>query len=348
MKDRNRYVTGVLAALGMLVVILDGKTAQHSVVEGLALCIKTVIPALFPFLILSGMLNSTLLGNRSKILDGIENFCGLPQGSGSVLLIGFLSGYPVGAQLVGQAYTDGCLTRSSARRMLGFCSNAGPAFIFGMLSPLFQNPITPWLLWGIHIGGAVFASKILTTQGDLSCRIDKTPTRSLSMSLQNAMRLMVTVCGWVILFRLLLGFFDKWFLWLLPKNIQIITAGLVELSNGCVQLSKLPQEGLRFLFASVLLGAGGLCVAMQTCSVTQGLGMGVYFPGKVLQTLFSAVVSYILQPLLFSQEQRVILPVSVFVLFPLIAVFVFTFFFFRKKVVAFSGRMLYNTDNHMR
>ena len=37
------------AALGMLVLILDSKTALAGAREGIDLCIRTVIPSLFPF-----------------------------------------------------------------------------------------------------------------------------------------------------------------------------------------------------------------------------------------------------------------------------------------------------------
>ena len=49
MKQRDR--TSILAALGMIVLILDAKTALSGAREGIDLCMRTVIPALFPFFI---------------------------------------------------------------------------------------------------------------------------------------------------------------------------------------------------------------------------------------------------------------------------------------------------------
>ena len=50
MKDR-KFGTMVLAGFGMLVLILDGKTALLGMRDGLEICLWTVIPALFPFLL---------------------------------------------------------------------------------------------------------------------------------------------------------------------------------------------------------------------------------------------------------------------------------------------------------
>ena len=52
MKSRKLLV-GTVAAIAMLILILDGRCALYSAAEGLELCIRTVIPSLFPFFNLS-------------------------------------------------------------------------------------------------------------------------------------------------------------------------------------------------------------------------------------------------------------------------------------------------------
>ena len=110
---------------------------------------------------------------------------------------------------------------------------------------------------------------------------------------------MVTVCGWIVLFRLVLAFLNKWVVRFLPVVLQILVAGCLELSNGCLLLNHVQREDVRFILASVMLALGGLCVAMQTVSVTDKLGTGLYFPGKMLQMLCSMILCIILHPLLF-------------------------------------------------
>lgn len=335
---------GVVAACCMLVIILDGRTAASSIQDGIKLCIQTVIPALFPFFLLSGIICSAFLGRTFGPLKYLGRLCKVPAGCESLILMGFLSGYPVGAQLITQAYKNGSISVNTARRMLGFCSNAGPAFLFGMCASLFSNKLLPWVLWGIHICGALTVAMVLPKEIDSRCTITSASVITVPQALRCAIINLSTVCGWIILFRLILGFCNRWFLWLIPVEIQVLVSGVLELSNGCVLLSQLPSEGMRFVLASLILSLGGVCVTMQTQSVTQGLGMGSYFPGKVIQALVSATVSCVLQPVLFSQSDRFMLPKPICHL--LIALTVAVLYSVgRKKVVAFRGRMMYNIDN---
>lgn len=113
---------------------------------------------------------------------------------------------------------------------------------------------------------------------------------------------MAQVCGWVILFRIVITFLERWFLWLLPAEISAMIVGFLELSNGCLSLAGEMEFGLKFVLFSCFLGFGGICVAMQTVSVTEKLGTGWYFPGKVMQLIVSFLLSYGAQFFLFPEQ----------------------------------------------
>ena len=226
--------------------------------------------------------------------------------------------------------------------MLGFCSNAGPAFLFGMLASAFTKPMISWILWAIHIISAFVTGWLLPGGTTDKCILQEKETVTIAKALHSAIKNMATVCGWVILFRLMLDFLNKWFLWLLPGEFQVLISGYIELSNGCILLQQVQNEGTRFIFASAMLAFGGLCVAMQTISVTKELGTGYYFPGKLLQMLISVTISCMLQPLLFQGSDLYYIPyLLLFIIFTATTIYLLR----RKKVVAFGGRMLYNTDN---
>lgn len=297
-KQRNGLI-GIFASLFMLIIILDAKTAISGMVTGIELCMKTIVPSLFPFIFLSGIINGSLLGQQISVLDPLCKLCNIPKGGESIMLLGFLSGYPVGAQTIAQAYREGSLSYNTARRMLGFCNNAGPSFIFGMLSVLFSKKYAVWMLWLIHILSSLLVGCILPQAKNAYCNGMQGKTKTIHSALHSAIKSISYICGWVVLFRVVISFCDKWFMWLLPVELQALISGVLELSNGCIMLSKIPSEGVRFVFASGLIAFGGLCVGMQTVSATKSLGFGYYFPGKVLQTLFSVQFSAILVHLLF-------------------------------------------------
>ena len=340
MKKNAKVIYGILSFSTMLIIILDSKCAVSSISGGINLCLETVIPALFPFFILSGILNSCFLGLSFAFMAPLRRFCKIPDGIESILLIGLISGYPVGARLATEAYETGCITKESARRMLGFCSNAGPAFLFGMLAGVFTQKITPWILWGIHIISSLIVAHILPWGTQEKCTLPQRDKISINDALHNAIRNIATVCGWVIVFRVVLAFFKKWFLWIFPLELQVLISGLIEISNGCILLQQIQNEGMRFIIASAILAFGGLCVAMQTVSVTGKLGTGYYFPGKFLQTVISIVISCFVHPFLFGENNasNIYLYLLIFLAFLFICLL-------RKIVVAFGRRMLYNINN---
>lgn len=158
MKNKQLWM-GIFSFLGMLVLILDGKTAISATQEGINLCLQTVIPSLFPFLLLSILLTSAFSGQALPSIKPLCRLFNIPSGTESIFLSGFLGGYPVGAQCIGQAYRHGLLSQNTSLHMLRFCSNAGPAFLFGMVSNFFENRFTVWLLWLVHILSALLVAQ---------------------------------------------------------------------------------------------------------------------------------------------------------------------------------------------
>jgi len=285
-------LSALLGIAGMLMLIIDSETALSGTISGLELCIKTVIPALFPFFFLGSYLSSSLLGQRIPLLWPLQSLFRIPEGAESVLIPGFLGGYPSGAQCLGQTCREGSLSKECGSIMPSFLNNAGPSCLFGMVGPAFSSSMVPWVLWLIHILSALAASRFMPNAATHPVKMNR-HTASVSTALRASIMAMASVCGWIILFRTLIAFLDNWFLELLPIEYRVLLTGLLELSNGCCMLKRIPNEQIRMLIASILLAAGGLCVTAQTASVVNGLSMKHYFFGKALQILFSLLLTII-------------------------------------------------------
>lgn len=269
----KRYASAAGWAVGMLLLILDGKTALDGASQGVTLCIHALIPSLFPFFVLSAMLTGSLSGG------------GLP-------LAGILGGYPVGAANVARAYRDGQVSRSEAEGLVVLCDCAGPSFLFGVLGPVLGGVEKCFLLWGVYLC-SIFALWLIFPKYKPIKRQAHPVT--LQNAMNSALRAMAGVCGWVILFRALLAVMDRWILWLLPDWGRIAVYGIFELSNGCIALAE-AEPGLRFIMAAGMVSFGGLCVWLQTASVTQGISLRLYFPGKLFQASVSMLLASFLAP----------------------------------------------------
>ena len=304
MKRFKQITIPIMAAIGLYVLILDTKTAVSGAQEGIQICIKTLIPSLFPFFMVSGLFCSVYSGINLTFLNPILRLCHMPNGSGSLLVVGLLGGYPVGAKAIADSQKEGNLDLQDARRMMCFCNNAGPSFIFGILSNLFENALAPWILLFISILSAIITGWLLPVNNQSNSTSIKTNRMNVAQIFNSSIRAIVSVCGWIILFRVILSFLKRWFLWAMPSTIQVIIAGVIELANGCLELGMIDQDGVRFVMAAVMLSFGGLCVYLQTAAVAGQTGTGLYFPGKVLQSLIALVLAGIGQLFLFSGQNR--------------------------------------------
>lgn len=282
MKNKQIFL-GIGSALAMLALILDGKTALLGARQGVGLCLQTIVPSLFPFFFLSNLLTGSLAGLSSRAIRPFGKLTGVPKGTEPLVMAGLLGGYPAGAQAVAQSYQAGQLSREEAQNLLAFCNQPGPAFLFGMVGSLFPQKWMVWLLWAIILLSSLLTAQFFTgTQPENSSAA--TSFQRHPSPLASALRATGTVCGWVVIFRVILAFLGRWFLWLVPGEVQALLTGLLELTNGCLLLADISDMRLRFLMAAGMLTFGGLCVALQTVSLLQGLSPRTYLLGKLVQT----------------------------------------------------------------
>lgn len=290
---KRQFLSLAAAALGMLVLILDAPCAIQAAGSALQMCILSLIPSLFPFLVVSALMTHSLSGIRTSLLAPLEKICRLPSGSGMLMLTGLLGGYPVGARVVTEAYRRGDLRKEQAERMLCFCNNAGPSFLFGIVASFFAGKRWVFIIWMIQIISALFTAFLLpdSSYGVAGRVSSKAGQIRLPECVEQAVHTMGIICGWVILFRVVSDFLIRWIFWIMPEPFQVLLTGFLELSNGCMQLHMIRDDSLRFIVAGCMLSFGGLCVGMQTRSISKELRLGHYFKGKLIQTLIVLLLS---------------------------------------------------------
>lgn len=292
----------LMAAMGIVVLILDPAVAVQGAQEGLNLCLVTLIPSLFPFFFLSSVMTRTLSGAKIFVLRPLGRLMKIPSGAESFLLIGYLGGYPVGAQCVSQAYEQGIISEKDASRMMVFCNNCGPAFIFGVLGHFFDQIWMLWAIWIVQIISSILVAMVLP--GDQRhAGIGKYRSICTAPPLKRSLNSMAQVCGLVILFRVLLAFIEHWFGFFLGPALRSSVFGLIELTNGCVALGNIADTGARFVICNGLLAMGGVCISMQTFSVTNSkIPKQLYFPGKLLQCAVAVMISSIISSLFIHSD----------------------------------------------
>ena len=214
------------------------------------------------------------------------------------MLTGLIGGYPIGARNVADTVSNGRISEADAQKLVILCNNAGPAFMFGVLGPMFPSLKWPLVLWITQIFAAILTGKVLKCNFQVAPSEPYRKESNFVTIVQSSLRTMANICGWIVIFRMILEFLNRWVLWLLPQHLRILLTGLIELSNGCILLTEMDNVQHRLLFASIMTTFGGFCVLMQTKSVFPTLSLKEYLLGKMLQCGISLVLLVASFPLL--------------------------------------------------
>ena len=332
MKQRYLFAKAI-AMVTTIFAILYSRQVIMSASKAIDLCIKSVIPSLLPLMILTSILSESFTQNPShqKSQRKIRIF---PR----FFLLGLLSGYPTGALHVNRAVENQEITKEQGSKLLMVCSNAGPAFVFGIGSTLFDRPIIPLVIWIIHILSALILSIFISIPKD-TAKAQARTAMALSQVLERCVKNMATICCWIMLFHILTDIIGKIAADSPIKGILMPVLGFIEISNGSLSLANHPSLTVKILLFSAYINFGGLCVAMQTYTVSKSLHFSNYLTGKLLQSVIGIILMIPILPWLTGLSIHPLLNIVCLSIFP-----VLISGRKMKKTVAFTVRIPYNKN----
>lgn len=274
------YVRAAALLLLALLLLRHRTAAAAGVVSGIHTCLGTLIPSLFPFILLACLCTNSraaqvLFRPLSPVMRHVFR---LPACAAPAVLLGLTAGYPTGAKITANLYAAGKLTREQAARLLCFCTAPGYAFAAAYTGGL--------LLRSDRIGLNLFFACALAPLllGLTLSRFAEKPEKSLKSlesapggivsAVQDGIKATVSLCGFVIVFSMLLavlhdagifqflcGFLSRFGL-TVPLSGALLTMGL-EITAGVTQYVywHLPVYILAFG-----LGFSGVCIHLQIFS----------------------------------------------------------------------------------
>lgn len=328
----KQHIRDLLLGAGLLLsaaaLVLWPEQAVAAARDGLRLCGNVIVPSLFPFFILSSLMVELGLSRYlGRLFQGIMAPLFRVNGAcASALALGFVGGYPVGARTAIALYQNGQCSKTEAERLLAFCNNSGPAFIFGVVGAgIFRSGPVGLLLYLTHITASLAVGLLFRFY-----KPGERPKRpragggaqfqavnagaAFTRSVTGALSGVLNTCAFVICFTVILrllalcGALDRaagaLALLLRPLGLDRVwarrlLAGVVELSSGVTALTEGGLTG-RLSMAAFMLGWAGLSVHCQVLAFLgdSGLSMRTYLTGKLLHGVLSAGLLRLLAPLL--------------------------------------------------
>lgn len=311
----RRYFPLIIALAALNAMLCYSEAALEGAKNGLSICANMIVPSLFPFFVLSFLLNDLgLPAYLGRFLEPMmKALFGVSGAGASAFIIGITGGYPLGAACIADLHHRGDITTRDGNKLLTFCNNSGPAFIIGAAGiGIFRSAGVGLGLYAAHILAAFITGLFLsgTKCTDRSSPLIWIENTSLSQSLpaaiKNATMQILTVCGFVVTFSVLTGVLDAMgvFSAIYGRIAQYtgyelrltraILTGLLELGCGVGALEGASVTPVNLTACAFIIGFGGISVAMQTVSVLAGTNIKVsrHMVGRLLNAAISAFLVY--------------------------------------------------------
>lgn len=317
---RERLMDGLgIAGVGLLLagLLVYPQELTAAAKNGLELVLNVLLPALFPFFVVSELVvRLGLAEGVGRLLAPVTRKLFRVGGNGAAaVVLGFVGGYPVGARTVIALYRAGSLSRQEAERLLAFSNNAGPAFLLGVVGPLvFGTQRTGLWLYAVHAAASLVVGLLFRRWGKEEPG-EAQPVRHrenllavLPLAIREAFLSAWSIGGFILFFTVLTrllylsGVMAGAVRLFLPLGFSKETAeelltGFLELTSGVWSLRDAAGAlETKVALTAFLLGWAGLSVHCQVLSFLSGTGLSAvpYLVGKLIHALLSALLTVLL------------------------------------------------------
>lgn len=302
----------VLLCLFLVLMLLHADYVTEGAKYGLLLWYSSVVPALFPFMILSGLIVSggglhTLMAPFYLILHPL---LGLSREGCYTLICGLLCGYPMGAKTCADFLREGRISVREGRFLMAICNHPSPMFLLGYVYPFFAaemplirllaavyGPILPLAALARLVyrpGAAKSASNGLGAETSATVCTPASPSAASSAdeAILSSVEVLCKIGGYLMLFSIMIVFL-RHAAWM-PEMPQLFFVAAMEMTTGIREVAASLPFPCSAASACAALTFGGFSGLSQTKSVIgshekkAGLSIRHYFLWKVFHAALSA------------------------------------------------------------
>ena len=329
LSDRTRRIRRLCAvacaAALLLLLVLRPQRYAAACAEGIALWAKVVLPALFPFLVLTAWIaRSSMIVGLGRKLSPLLRRCGLPAASAGAFLLSIVSGYPVGSRVVADLQRRGEIGRADAEKLSILCSTSGPMFILGSVgSAMFGGGKAGAVLLSAHLFGVLAVALPVLLFRKRSAAAEPSPSPAAQRSAARAIRApqarapsdtlgetvreavlsVLCVGGFIALANVALCAAEDLLLLAPPHALaelclrpfgaqacaEGIVYGLIEATRGCAALAAADAAGLPFAAFAITFGGASILAQQLAFLRPVGVRAGHFIAVKAAQGCAAAL-----------------------------------------------------------
>lgn len=315
LKPKSKTFITLAILLSITLFIINPKTCMQATSNGIKVWLINVVPALFPFFILTRIIISL---NQSSIpvLDKFTTKFFKTNNAGLIYFLSLLSGYPIGAKMISDYYQIGAIDKKTATKMFSFCSTSGPMFIIGTIGiGVFKDAKIGYILLLGHIIGSLL-NGILYRGNDIpvnnfNSNVSKT---TLNEIMYDSIISILLVGGYIVFASVTIELLQ--ISGILPLLANLICkipyfnyttvysflCGIIEITNGLILLGQCPIKlPIQIILSSIITSFSGICIMLQSTAFLNKIGIkkSTMFIQKLTQAIFSAMATTLIVLILY-------------------------------------------------
>lgn len=317
LQNKYRYILAVAAAsFACLFMVFFPSVSLFSAKKGIALWANNILPAMLPFFICANFMNYI----------GITRYL---KPSYFAFAMSALSGYPMGAKVIGDMGRRGYISKKECSRLISFCSTSGPAFIVGAVgASMIGNNMAGGIIAFSHFVGALLNGALFSFLLSFSSESKKTNLKSrayndyqlkskpfsetqnnyldiFTEAIASSFKSLGIILAYIVMFMMItdimeyVGFFNLIHAFYIKGMIK----GLLEMTLGCASITSTMMVPLAYKIVgcTFLISFGGLSVIGQSMSMLAGTKISIWYLLliKICHGVIAAGLSILLVNLLF-------------------------------------------------
>lgn len=306
---KNKIFKGMVL-LFLIVMLVFSDAAFRGASSGLLLWFHNVLPTLLPFIIVSNLI--IRLNISKQISRFFHPFLGklfhVSSEGCYPIVIGFLSGLPMGAKTSADLVIDNRISRQEGQFLFTMCNNASPMFIIGFIAlTQLKLPDIKFALFVIIYGSAILSALIfryffspfirLERVHIQEAAIDRSSTYTrfsfdlVDRSIMNGFEIVTRIGGYIILFSIFAQIMKE----ALPGSgiVKAALMGIFEITTGISQICGTESDmKTKIVLITALTSFGGFSGMAQTKSVLQDsrLSINVYLFVKFISATIALLM----------------------------------------------------------
>lgn len=286
------FSVSVLFASVLLSTLYSSKISLYTQ-RGLLICFNVIIPAIFPYMILSDLMLANMHFEKIPILkNAFWRLFKINSYALGAFIAGLICGFPTGVKLAKELYLSGKISKNEFERLIGFSNNPSPAFTVGGIGYALRGKISDGILLMLaNILASILVGFLFSIgKKEANNIVENSDFYSFSLvkSVKEASLNTLVSCGFITLFSVLLGIISDF----IPCGFLLtLIASFLELGNAAkiISASKFPYL-FKITFSAFALSFSGISVHLQSKSIISDLNISMkkYIIMKLLCGIFSA------------------------------------------------------------